>query len=378
MSLIQISLSAAGHPFTKGDRVVAKVGRGAWLCGTVQTAGAKIKILFDDNSSASVEESDFKDVKAIPPKTKKMKDVLTATQAKALIAAAKTQAKVAKVSKPKIATKVKVPTAKELHKVVTTPVISKPGADSSYERFVAKLTTAKATTRVLSIEAKVAQMHEAGSRAARRAQDAGPMDIMWERIQPLEVEKEVLGWFIKNGAKKAPPKELMQRFTDWQSRIARSAEYRAAKVAEADAYPNVVGQTVTFRSKRGTITAVVIKQMPGKFSGSGPRYKAKDLNSTSVWTVSHGLVKSFTKTKDGNALVEAVGAQASLLKTMKPGAQVTFTSRRIGGKAVTGTLVSTGPARARVNLTGKENTAMRAGNWAIPFTQITHIDGKPI
>lgn len=123
------SLSAGTSGYSKGDRIIAKVGRGEWMCGAVTSAGVKLKIIFDDGSTASVAESDFKDVKPIPAKSKKVKSVLDKAAAKVLIDQYKTAAKAvpvktakkAKTTKP--ASIVKTPAVKKT--VVVAPTVKK-------------------------------------------------------------------------------------------------------------------------------------------------------------------------------------------------------------------------------------------------------------
>lgn len=85
---LQISLSAQ-HNFIKGDRVVCKIAKNEWYIGTVVRAGAKVKVDFDDDFDAIIDENDFKHIKLLV-KDKKLKRSLTDIEAKALYEQKKT------------------------------------------------------------------------------------------------------------------------------------------------------------------------------------------------------------------------------------------------------------------------------------------------
>lgn len=252
--------------------------------------------------------------------------------------------------------------------------------DTSYASFIAKLTKEKAEKRITALAAKIERMQAQGMRAARRAEDAGPMDIMWERIEPLRIEKEMLEWFVKN-PKKTPPKELMAQYADSVLQEHRTNQYKAEREEKAAAFPNLVGWTIEFKARGGrTVTATVLKQLPGKWTAA-PRYKAQEPGMTSTWTVSDGLVTKKTKPANLNNVLDTMTKKAdaksqnkkALAKVLKAsiGGEITWTSARQGG-SIRGRITAVGPSKVKA-------TALDSGgDWRIPIDLITHIGGQDI
>lgn len=247
--------------------------------------------------------------------------------------------------------------------------------DTSYEGFIAKLTKEKASKRIEALKAKIESMRNRGMRAARRAEDAGPMDIMWERIQPLEIEQQMLEWYLKN-PKKAPAKELMSRYAESVLDTHRSKQYKAAKKEKLAQFPNLIGWTIEFKAKGGrSVSAVVLKQLPGKWSDA-PRYKAQEPGMAATWTVPDALVTKKTKPKDLDNVLGAIAKKADAKKkaasALQAGQEVSWVSKKRGRGLMQGKVASVGrTGRVKVQVEGQ------FGTWTVPLSFITSVDGKP-
>lgn len=431
---INISTSASDSGFSKGDRIIARLDKNEWLTGEITRAGAKLGIKFDDGSTATVGAEDFKDVKLLTT-PKKSKKVLTDAEAKPLFAKVKkaekpvtekkakaepatelymaynhngtelmkkpgtkaeaqkemreykkqtgnkayidlVQGKPAKVEKTSTkAKKIKVDVSEMPKKKTAQTTTVDHAPDTSYEGFIAKLTKDKAEKRIAALTSKIESMQARGMRAARRAEDAGPMDIMWERIEPLRIEKEMLEWYVKN-PKKAPKKELMDQYANSVLDAHRSKQYKAQKKEKLAQFPNLVGWSIQFTARGGrTVTATVLKQLPGKWSDA-PRYKAQEPGMTATWTVPDSLVTKKIKPKDLDGVLNTIAQKADAKKkaaaALQPGQEVTWVSKKRGRGLMKGKVVSVGrTGRVKVQVEGM------FGNWTVPLTFINTVDGKP-
>jgi len=218
---------------------------------------------------------------------------------------------------------------------------------------------------IKKLEMKLEQMRLRGMRAARRADDAGPMDIMWERMQPLENRMNLLKWFAKN-PKKLPPKELMDTFEELEKEKEESAQYKQKRKEDLSKFPNMVGGTITFKDRGGKkIIAKVLKQLPGKYSNE-PKYK-----TDSGWTVPHGLVLKFTKpTSSDVAKVNSDNQKKKeFMKSMKPGQTAEWESKKLG-KTMKGEIIAAGRSKVKINVDGSV--------WTVPVPLITKVDGKKV
>lgn len=285
---------AADVPFTKGARIVAKVGR-EWFVGTITRVGARVSILFDDGLKAVVEADDHKDVKVISSKTKVMKKPLSAAEAKALIAAG------AKATvKPAATVKTKAAPAPVATKKTTKekPAAAAPAA-SDFASWLGKLTPEKMKAAAAKLDAQIERMNAQGMRAARRAEDAGPMDIMWERVEPLRKQSELYKFAAAHPGKPLT-KELAVMFKELQEHESDKAKNVAAKKETAAKYPNVVGHTIEWKNpKTGkTVETVVSKQFMSKFGA--PKYKTQIEGMGGTWTIPHTKVLKFTVPKNLN------------------------------------------------------------------------------
>ncbi len=360
---LNISTSAETHDFAKGDRIVAKAGKNEWFVGTVMSAGKKLKLHFDDGASATIDPEDFKDVKPIDPKTKKLKKTLTNAEAKVLVQAGK-PAKTLKAAKQKVA-EIKA-------KPVKTVVPAKPVA-TGYTAWAAKWTLAKAKTYITALEKKVAAINARGMKAARRAEDAGPMDIAWEQCQPLVLQIELLRWHVAHPTQE-PKADLLRRFDEWQGAEARNKEWEDTRMQRAGIFPNIVGKTIQWNSRKAhkVMEAVVMKQLPGTRGSHEPRYKAQVLGETGMWTIPNQLVIKVLETKETAALKEMRQKQdtlAVMFATAKPGQTITWSSRRSG--AGSGVILGTGRTRFKIQLSdGRRGT--------VPTSIVTSINGKKV
>jgi hypothetical protein len=363
---VQISLSATS--FEKGDRIIAKIAKNEWHTGTVTRAGAKLGLKFDDGATATVDPEDFKLVKKLTT-DKVSKKPLTDVQAKPLFAKVKKE----KATKdPKPGKKVKVDVSalpSEKQQKTTTVDLDAP----NYDDWISKFTKEKAQKQIEKLKAKIEKINAAGMRGARKYEDAGPMDLAWEKAQPLQNQVDLLEFWLKN-PKKQPPKEMIAAFNEHQSREQRSKQFKAQRKEAASKFPSLIGKTIQFQSKRGLIEAVVIKQLPGKWSDK-PRYKAQE-EGRGTWTVSHDLVlKVIDKGTNANLkkINEAADNKKALAKLLKEsiGGEITWTSSRLN-KSVKGRLTAVGPSKVKA-------TALDSGgDWKIPLNLITHVGGQPL
>lgn len=336
---LQISLSTAA--LVKGARVVAKVGR-EWFVGTITRAGAKPVILFDDGIKATITDpADLKDVKVISPKSKKMKKPLSAADAKALVAAGKTATAPAGRTSTRTSTrtprgtKAAEPAAPEkTGRTPRTPRGSKEATPApntkgrgskgtsdadlqdQYAYMVRKMSQDKRRARVVKLEAQIAKMTAQGMRAARRADDAGPMDIMWERMQPIQAELAVMKFAVEN-VNKPLPKDLLPKFKEMQEHAVGKMDAKAEKQAAASKFPDIVGSTIDWKNpKTGkVVSTVVTKQFMG--TRGEPKYKTQIEGSNGTWTIPHSHVLKVTTPKNVDKVkadVEKANAERSAAK----------------------------------------------------------------
>lgn len=326
---LQISLSATGAPaITKGARVVAKVGR-EWFVGTITRAGAKPVILFDDGIKATITDpTDLKDVKVISPRAKKMRKPLSAADAKALVAAGKTTPTTTttrRVSATRTSRGTKQalqPAAPEKKVLVPRSSKAAPGGPTDadlqdkYAYMVRKMSQDKRRARVVKLEAQLKRMEDQGIRAARRADDAGPMDIMWERMQPIQAELAVMKFAVEN-VNKPLPKDLLAKFKEMHEHVVGKIDAKAEKQAAASKFPDIVGSTIDWKNpKTGkTVSTVVTKQFMG--THGQPKYKTQIEGSSGTWTIPHSHVLKVTTPKNVDKIkadVEKANAERSAAK----------------------------------------------------------------
>jgi hypothetical protein len=216
---------------------------------------------------------------------------------------------------------------------------------------------------IKKLEMKLEQMRLQGMRAARRAEDAGPMDIMWERMQPIENRVNLLKWFVKN-PKKLPPKDIMDIFASEEKSKEEHNEYKKQRQEKLSKFPSMVGGKISFKDRSGKIIiGTVIKQIPGKYSDE-PKYKT-DIG----WTVPHALVKKFDKPTAAGAtkIADELKKKKDLSKSMKSGQSVEWNSIKAGGSKK-GEIVSVGRSKIKVQV--------GLAVWTVPISLITKVDGK--
>lgn len=330
---LQISLSApaaAAPPITKGARVVAKVGR-EWFVGTITRAGAKPVILFDDGIKATItDQADLKDVKVISPKSKKMKKPLSAADAKALVAAGKVAA--APTGRTSTRTSARTPRGTKAapavpEKTGRTPrgsVKSAPAGTTDadiqdqYAAWIKKLSPAQRTAKAAKLKAQIVKMTAQGARAARRAEDAGPMDIMWERMDPIQAEVDLLE-FAATNVNKPLPKDLLARFKTMHEHVVGKIDAKVAKQAAASKFPDIVGSTIDWKNpKTGkVVSTTVIKQFMS--TRGAPKYKTKiEGSGGGTWTIPHSMVLKVTTPKNVDKVkAEVQKANAERLASKK-------------------------------------------------------------
>lgn len=366
MTRILISLSADG--FKKGDRCVVKAGRSEWYVGTISTAGKRLKIAFDDGASATVGPEDFKDVRHIDAKTKKIKKVLNTADAKALYTAGK-PATTLKAAKVKVAAIKAAPAA-------PTKAAKVRPSEAPYFNWLGGITKEKAQARVNKLTAQVEKINAVAMRASRRHQDAGPMDMAYDKTFPLNTEIDLLKWHINSPGK--PLTTILQKEFDSFVADKQNAEQRKAEnKAKAESFASVVGHTIQFMGRpRGSygpqlIEAVVLSQKVGRFGA--PVYKAQVPGQTATWSVKHQSVKKFTVPKNHKAVLAALKDKADLLSStkdaLKIGDTVSFLAR---GVTRPGTIVGKGRLKLRVSETGKGLV------WVVPVANIKTINGKAV
>lgn len=241
----------------------------------------------------------------------------------------------------------------------------------AYWGVVSNLDKAKALKIIQACENKIARIMNAAMRSARRHEDAGPMDIAHERCEPMQVRLELLQWWLKN-PKKAPPKELLERLKYVLEHKQSTMEYKQEKKEAFNKYPNIVGKTITWKSKYGDDKeGTVLKQLPGRWGG-GPRYKVR--TEEGVWTVPHELVKKFITPKNLDKVLKGLDKdkekKQQALQSFKAGDIVAWNSKRAHA-VMKGKVVKVGRARISALVEG-------GGVWRIPLSLIISVNGKKL
>ena len=235
---------------------------------------------------------------------------------------------------------------------------------SAYTDWIGKFDSTKAKKLSVALKAKIDRMWAQGNRSARRHEDAGPLDIMSERIAPLQNKLDLLLFYLKGvDAPKAVRNEFEQHAKDSESTQA----FKQQRLAKFSKYPSLVGKEIHWVSKGQKYQGIVNKQAPGKWSDE-PMYRVQI--GTMRWKIPHRMVTK-TVTPKGNPLA-AQQNQANKAKVavqaFKPGQKVTWNSKRMG-KEVTGSLTKIGRTKVKVDVNGSM--------WTVPLSLVTKIDGKP-
>jgi hypothetical protein len=233
----------------------------------------------------------------------------------------------------------------------------------------------KAKLRIQNLETQIARAMAAAERASIRYDDSGPMEMASEKIEPLEIEVEILKWFLKSPSNK-PPKTIMNRFENVQKEKVEQNQYQKEKRNKFKSYPNLVGKRIFWKSQKTKIleSGIVLKQFASKWDGK-PRYKAK-MDNGKIWNIPHEHVKKIVMPKDHEKIVKNIEKEKLKIKDKKEsfsiGQFIEWNSKKCRNPR--GKIISIGRTKLKVQTVDQSKGQW----WNIPISLITKVDGKKI
>ncbi len=230
---------------------------------------------------------------------------------------------------------------------------------STYQNIIRGMNPVRAQDTINKLHSKIERAMAAAHRRAYRVEDSGPVDQASERMQPLQTIIMALEWFKINGASE-PTGALKTALSEF--RLGHDRASSGVDRTTGDAFPDLVGKTITFRNKQKVLmTSVVVSQRLRRKSGE-MAYK-----TANGWKIPHRLILSIAETP--KTMEKALDLREMMVRNSF-GKTISWRSRRLGTPE--GRVTNVGRTKVTVEVPGSR------GVWRVPFSIITKVDGVDV